>query len=435
MTNPVPPDWSARGAVILGMLTIATMLAGFGGWSYFATIDSAIIAFGQVEVDQNKQIVQHPEGGVVAEIAVKEAQTVQAGDLLIRLDGTAARSELELIEAQLSQALARRDRLQAELADRPAPTFSASLMQRAAINPAVAEQISRQSSLFAARKQSRLRQSAALERRRGQISLQIQGIVAQSAATTQQLSYINQDLDVKAGLQSQGLVQSAQVLALQREAARLRGDLGALAAAEAAASERATEAELDALRAQDARQEAISTELQQLNPQILTLSERQDSLTRQIAKLDIRAPVSGVVLGLQVTARQAVLRAAEPLLYIVPQDRALVVSVKLSPLHRNKAHVGQQVRLVFPAFSAGAMPPVFGHLTGLSADVLIDPHSQTGFYRAEIEIADDQSTKLTATPLLPGMPVEAFIKTGQHSPISYLLKPVTDYFDMAMREN
>lgn len=435
MTATVPPDWSARGAVILGVVTIAAMLAGFGGWSYFATIDSAIIARGQVEVDQNKQIVQHPEGGVVAEIAVKEAQTVRAGDLLIRLDGTAARSELELISTQLSQAIARRDRLQAELADRSAPIFSASLAQRAVLDPSVAEQIAHQSRLFAARKKSRLQQSAALRKRRGQISLQVQRIVAQSAATTLQLSYINQDLEIKAGLQAKGLVQSAQVLALRREAARLRGELSALAAAEASASERATEVELDTLRASDAWQEAISTELQQLDSQILTLTERQGSLIRQIAGLDIRAPVSGVVLDLQVTARQAVLRAAEPVLYIVPQDRALVVSVKLSPLHRNKAHVGQQVRLVFPAFSTGRMPPVFGHLTGLSADALIDPHSQTSFYRADIEIDADQTTKLSTTPLLPGMPVEAFIKTGQHSPINYLLKPVTDYLDMAMREN
>ena len=225
------------------------------------------------------------------------------------------------------------------------------------------------------------------------------------------------------------------MLALQREAARLQGDLATLTTAQAVATERAIEVTLEALRLREIRQEAISAELQDLNPKIATLAERQTQLTDQITKLAVRAPVSGVILGLQVTAPRAVLRAAEPILYIVPQDRPLIVSVNIPPLHRDETHVGQQVRLVFPSFSARNMPSIFGHLTGLSADALIDPRSQLAYYRADIAIDTDQMAKLATTPLLPGMPVEAFIETGAQAPITYLLKPITDYFAKAMRES
>lgn len=431
MTKSLPAALSARKSVIIGLLTLGLLVGGFGGWSYFAKINSAIIALGQVEVERNKQIVQHPEGGVVAEIAVKEAQTVSAGDVLIRLDSTVLQSELDLIEAQLYSSIARRDRLNSELADKATPLFSAILNRLSPKRPELAEQIA----LFHSRKASLLRQSAELGKRQHQITLQTKGLTAQFAATKRQLSYINADLAVKIKLQSQGLVQSSPVLALQREAARLQGDLATLTTAQAVATERAIEVTLEALRLREIRQEAISAELQDLNPKIATLAERQTQLTDQITMLAVRAPVSGVILGLQVTAPRAVLRAAEPILYIVPQDRPLIVSVNIPPLHRDETHVGQQVRLVFPSFSARNMPSIFGHLTGLSADALIDPRSQLAYYRADIAIDTDQMAKLATTPLLPGMPVEAFIETGAQAPITYLLKPITDYFAKAMRES
>lgn len=435
MTESLSPALSARGLVILGFVSLAALIGGFGGWAYFAKIDSAIIALGQVEVDQNKQIVQHPDGGVVAEIAVKEAQKVRVGDLLLRLDGTLLRSELDLVEAQLYQDIAHSDRLRAELTERPKPAFSPMLQQLAVIRPDVAALIAQQSQLFDQRQASLQRQGAELATRQLQIAQQAKAITAQITATQRQVFYINHDLNTKLALQNQGLMQSAQVLDLQREAARLQGELGALAAARAQATERVTEVELEALRLKDALQSANSAELQDLGPRLLTLWERQRRLTTQIAQLEIRAPVAGVVLGLQVTARRAVLRPADPILYIVPQDRPLIVSVKLPPLHRDETYVGQRVRLAFPAFSARNTPALFGHLTGLSADTLRDPQSQAAYYRADIAIDPDELAKLAATPLLPGMPVEAFMETGAQSPMHYLLKPFIDYFAMAMRES
>lgn len=435
MSQSLPAALSAKRWLAIGFSALAALVFGFAAWSYFAKIDSAIIALGQVEVERDRQIVQHPEGGVVVEIAVKEAQAVHAGDLLIRLDSAALQSELDQIETQLYPAIARRDRLDSELENRATAVFSPLLIRLAAERPDVAEQIAGQRALFLNRKKTMLRQKAALEKRRLQIKLQAKGLAAQFAAVTRQLSFVQDDLLVKTQLQNQGLGKAAPVLSLQRDAARLQGDLAALTTAEAEAGERAVEVTLEALRLTDARQEAISAELQDLNPKILALRERQTNLINQIKRLEVRAPVSGVILGLQVTALRAVLRPADPILYLIPQDRPLIVSVNIPPLHRDETHVGQTVRLVFPAFSRPNMPSILGHLTGLSADALIEPHSQQAYYRADIAINADQLEKLRGMPLHPGMPVEAFLQTGTQSPISYLLKPIRSYFGMAMRES
>lgn len=428
------PAWSTRRPLITGFVTLALLVGGFGGWSLFTSIDGAIVASGQIEVDQNKQIVQHPDGGVVAEIAVKEAQTVQAGDLLIRLDGTLLQSELAIVEGQLFEALARRDRLEAERDDGAEPTTSPDLIELAKSRPDVAEQIKGQRGLFFARKESLARQSEQLGKRSNQIASQIDGIKAQTLAVTQQLDLIKQELADQKTLLAKGLAQSSRVLALEREEANLQGNMGQLIASRAESEGRATEIDLEILRLAAVRREEASTQLRDLGPQALELAERRRALIERIARLDIRAPVSGIVLGLAVTAPRSVLRAAEPVAYIVPQDRALVISVHIQPIHRDEVHVGQKVRLVFPAFSARTMPEIFGHVSTISADALTDQRTQVAYFSAELEIDPGEMAKLTTQTLIPGMPVEAFIETGSRSPMSYLLKPFTDYFSKAMRE-
>ncbi|MGV8950047.1 MAG: HlyD family efflux transporter periplasmic adaptor subunit, partial [Cypionkella sp.] len=225
-----------------------------------------------------------------------------------------------------------------------------------------------------------------------------------------------------------------RVLALEREDANLQGSMGQLIASRAEAEGRATEIELEILRLAAVRREEASTQLRDLGPQALELAERRRSLVERIARLDIRAPVAGIVLGLTVTSPRSVLRPADPVAYIVPQDRALVISVRIQPIHRDEVHVGQQVRLVFPAFSSRTMPEIFGDVKTISADALIDQRTMVPYYSAEIEIAPKELAKLTTQTLMPGMPVEAFIETGARSPMSYLLKPFTDYFSKALRE-
>lgn len=428
------PAWSARKPVTVGFITLALLVGGFGTWSIMTEIDGAIVASGQVEVDQNRQVVQHPDGGVVAEIAVKEAQAVKAGDLLIRLDGNLLQSELAIVEGQLFEVLASQDRLEAERDDKVEPTFSTELSELAKTRPDVADQIQGQRNLFFARRESVARQSEQLEKRNSQILSQIDGIDAQVAAIKQQLALIQEELTDQKSLLAKGLAQSSRVLALEREQSNLSGSLGAQIASRAQAEGRGTEIELEILRLAAVRREEANTQLRDLGPKSMELAERRRSLIERIARLEIRAPMSGIVLGLLVTAPRSVLRAAEPVLYIIPQDKPLVISAQVQPIHIDEVHEGQEVRLVFPAFSARTTPEIFGHVAALSADAFVDQRTQARYFRADIVLNDGEMAKLKDKTLLPGMPVEAFIETGSRSPMSYFLKPFTDYFNFAFRE-
>ena len=426
---------SARGPVVLGLVASAVLLLGFGVWSVGTTIAGAVVAPGQIQVDQNRQVVQHPDGGVVESIAVAEAQTVQAGDLLVTLDGTALRSEMAIVEGQLFEVQARRARLEAERDDKTALEFPAELLALAATNADVAGQVEGQKRLFTARADTLSQQIQQLNRRTDQIAAQVDGVDAQVLAQTTQLQIIKDQLVDRRTLLDKGLAQAGSVLDLEREQASLEGSIGELRANKAASEGRATEVELEILRLEAVRREEANTQLRDLGPQEMELSERRRALTERLARLEIRAPVAGIVLGLQVTAPRSVLRPADPVLYIIPQDRPLVIVAQVSPYQVDEVHVGQAVTVVFPAYSARTTPVLEGHLVSISADALVDQAARTSYYRAEVALEPGEREKLGDQILLPGMPVQAMIQTQARSPMAYLLKPFTDYFNMAFRES
>ena len=430
-----PAHWSATGPVMTGILTIVLLIGGFVGWGMFSTIAGAIVAPGVVQVEQNRQVVQHPDGGVVAEIDVVEAQNVKAGDLLIRLDGAQLTSTLAIIEGQLWDSTARRSRLEAERDDKPAPVFTAELLDLAKTRPDVADQIEGQRRLFSARLETLNAQIDQLQQRRDQLSAQVDGIKAQTAAISDQVNLLTPEIGDQQKLLDKGLTQSSRLMDLKREAARLQGNMGEMKGNQAQAEGKATEIQLQILQLRAARREDANTQLRDMGDKTLELAERRRALTEQIARLDIRAPVSGIVLGLQVTTLHSVIRAAEPVLYIIPQDRPLIIVAQLPPIHVDEVFVGQEVRVVFTAFQARTTPQLNGHLTTISADAINDPASKASFYRAEIVLDPGEIDKLHGQTILPGMPVQAYIGTGDRSPMAYLLKPFMDYFHMAFRES
>lgn len=430
----LPPFLSARGPLLLGALTLGVLIGGVGLWSVATTISGAIVASGRIEVEQNRQIVQHPDGGVVAEILASEGAVVSAGDVLVRLDGTLLQSERAIISGQLSEVRARRARLEAERDGISEMEVPRSLLDEAAIDPEVAEQIDGQRRLFTARAETLARTMEQLEKRKAQTLSQIGGIDSQAAALTDQLSLIAQELADQRALLEKGLAQAPRVLALEREAARLAGEVGELTASRAQAEERITEIELEILRLAAARREEASTQLRDIGATELQLVQRLRALTEQFARLDIRAPASGTVLGLQVNTPRAVIRPADPVAYIIPQDRPLIIAAQIAPIHVDEVYVGQPVKLIFPAFSSRTTPELDGTLALLSADALTDSATNAAFYRAEISLSATEAERL-GHPLLPGMPVEAFIQTTPRTPLAYLVKPFTDYFNRAFRES
>lgn len=434
MTAPV---WSFRRPALLGLGSIAVLILGFGLWAVLTEIAGAVVAPGRVEVEQNRQIVQHPDGGVVAEIRVTEGARVAAGDVLLRLDGALLQSEQAIVDGQLTEIRARRARLEAERDDSPAPQWPDSLttVSDPAKAARIAEQIDGQQRLFDARRLSARQEAEQLARQIEQIRARILGIDAQDTALQLQLDLIAEELASQQTLLDKGLTQSASVLALRREEARLLGQIGELASTRAQSDERITEIEVQRSRLSLNRREEASRELRDIGPTELELAERSRALEERISRLEIRAPVAGIVLGLEVTTPRAVIRPADPLLYLVPQDRPLVITAEVSPLQIDNVQPGQAAELVFPAFSARTTPHLTGKVTLVSADALSNPQTQTSYYRVEITLDPGQIDRLGGQPLLPGMPVEAFLQTGARSPLAYLVQPFTDYFTHAFRES
>ncbi len=427
--------WSAKGPLTAGFLAVALLVFGFGFWASFTSISGAVVAGGRVEVEQNRQIVQHPDGGVVAQINVKDGDRVAAGDALIVLDGELLGSEYAIVEGQFFEILARRGRLEAERDDAEQIRFPEELVASAESNRDHADLIEGQRRLFLARKETLQKSLEQLAKRREQTLAQISGTDAQIAALSRQSELIARELTDQRDLFARGLAQVSRVLSLEREAARLEGQAGELHGARAQAEGRVTEIDLERLRLTSQRREDAETELRDIGYRALELAERRRALGGQIERLEIRAPVSGIVYAMAVTTPRAVIRPAEPVLYLVPQDRPLVIGAQISPINIDEVHIGQPVVLRFSAFDARTTPEVSGQIARISADALTDEATGAAYFRAEVTVDEGELGKLGEVSLLPGMPAEVYIKTGERSPMAYLLKPFIDYFNRAFRES
>ena len=423
--------WSTTGPMTLGLLALLVLVGGFGAWSVMAQISGAVITSGQIEVDRNRQVIQHPDGGVVEVILVQEGDTVAKGDTLIRLDASLLRSELAVVEGQLFEIIARRGRLEAERDNKAILTFDPKLAEVVQGTDLIAGQ----TRLFDARLESNMRAIEQLQQQRAQISSQILGITAQQTALVTQSDLIQQELSNQQTLLRQQLIQASRVLALQREEANLLGRVGELTASAAQAAERRTEIEIQILTLASTRREEAITRLRDLQSNELELSERRRTLLQRLDRLDLRAPVSGVVYGMQVFAEQSVIRSAEPVMFLVPQDRPLVIATKVQPTDIDQIYLGQKVTLRFSAFDQRRTPELLGTVTLVSADIFLDDATQASYYQAEIQLNAGEAKKLPDDMvMIPGMPVEAFVRTADRSPMDYLIKPLADYFAKAFRE-
>ena len=429
-----PEKWSAVRPIMLGVLALLFLVGGVFTWSIATTIAGAVIASGQLEVESNRQIIQHPEGGVVGTIYANDGDMVDAGEILIRLDDTMLRSELAIIESQYYELIARRGRLRAESEDLPAIRFDEDLLEIAQQNEEIAELVGGQIRLFEARIASNAQQISQLRERQIQIEELIEGRNVQLAALNEQLGLISEELIDQQSLLDRGLAQASRVLSLRREDASLRGQVGELVASVAESRGRIAELEIEIIRLQTTRQEEAITTLRDMQYRENELRERRLSAIETLSRLEIRAPVSGIVYGSTVHAVRSVIRPADPVMFIVPQDSPLVITSRIETINIDQVVVGQEAVLRFAAFDQRTTPELYGVVTRISADVLTDEVSGMNYYEAQILPYDGEIDKLQGLELVPGMPVDAFIQTGERSPLTFLTKPLTDYFTKAFRE-
>lgn len=431
-----PKDkWSAAGHIRWGLIISVLLVVGMGGWGATAKLAGAVISTGQLRVENQRQVVQHPDGGVVGKIHVQDGDVVSEGDVLIELDGKALASELAVLESQLFEIIARRGRLVAEQTNKEQVVFDAELLDVAKVRPEVQSLIDGQMNMFRARIESMTNEMAVLQEQRAQLKDQIAGSDGQAAALTHQAELIEQELVGQRQLLKQGLAQAARVLSLEREAARLAGERGQMLAQTAQLKGRIAEVEIEMLRLHSKRREEAITEQRELGFRELELKEQRIALREKLSRLDIRAPRPGVIYGMTVHALKSVIRAAEPIVYVVPNDTSLIVDIQLDPIHIDEVLPGQDTTLRFSAFSSRTTPELDGRITRISADAFLEERTGRSFYRAEAVLADGEIEKLKGQKLVAGMPVEVFIQTGERTPLNYLMKPLTDYFNKALREH
>lgn len=436
MSDTSSSSYPIRGLILGGMVALAVLVGGIGQWAATAEISGAVIASGSIKVEQNRQVVQHPDGGVVDEILVTEGQLVEEGTLLLRLEPSVLQAERQIVEGQLAETLARRSRYGAERDDAAEVTFADLLFELKGSHVQTEELISGQQRLFEARLVNLRARISRLEERIGQIQSQIRGIEAQQDALQEQLVLIGEELENQQSLLAQGLAQSSRVLALQREQSRLRGQAGALTAQKAQAEGQVSELRLEILNQQTARREEAIANLRDLQVRELELIERRNVILQRLARLDVRAPVDGVVYGLNVFARKSVIRVADPLLYLIPQNQPLVISTQVAPSDIDQVYLNQRVSLNFSSFNQRTTPTLFGRVSTVSADSFQDQQTGQSYFVVEIRLDEGEAARLPeGNVLVPGMPVEAFIETNSRTPFAYLLQPFTDYLNRAFRES
>ncbi len=431
------PDhaWGAVRPVMLGILATTMLLIGFLGWTMTARIAGAVVVRGQVEVDQNRQTLQHPDGGVVDAILVTDGDRVAVGQPLLRLEGAFLLSEQALVEGQFLEALARQGRLEAERDGGAVPIFRAPPPGLSVHPPEAQNHFDGQARLLEARARTFAHLIEQLERRQDQARAQLAGLMTQRAALTRERGLLLEELAGQEQLLEQGLVQAARVVALQRDLARLDGREGALAAEAAQVEGRITEIGLEIVTRDAARREAAEAELLDLGIRLMELAERRRVLAERILRLELRAPVAGIVHGLSVNTPRAVLRPAEPVMQIVPSDRPLVLAVRVAPTDIDHVFIGQEVTVLIHAQTHGATPELRGTVARVSGDAFHDERAGLSHFRVEIALETLQHRQSGAPMLMPGMQAEAFLRTRERTPMEYLTQPLTDHFRRAFRES
>lgn len=427
--------WSAAFPTFVGSVTILVMVGAIGYWSVGTQIAGAVIASGVIEVENERQVIQHLDGGVVGEIFARDGDAVAAGDVLLRLDDTFLKNELSIVEGKLLEVFARTALFQAERDDAPKVVFEGAFDFLTVSERSREEQLAGQTRLFEARRRSVEQNAQQIGEQQTQVARQIEGVESQRAALDRQLTLIEQELGNVQSLFEKGLAQASRLLDLQRQKARLEGEIGSLTARVAEARTQISELEIQRLALFDTRREEAIGQLRELGSSELELRERRLGLVERLSRLDVRAPVNGVIFDSKVSTLQAVIRPADPMMYIVPGDQPLQVSARIDPTDIEQVYAGQDVSLMFTTFSRRTTPEVPGIVMRVSADAARDDVTGETYYEAILAPEEIALAKLEDVTLLPGMPAEAFLKTEDRSPLSYLTQPLTVYFQRAFRED
>ena len=430
--HPAGEGPNIRGPVTFGLALIFLFFGVFGAWAALAPLQSAAIAPGVVSVDSSRKTVKHLEGGIVGEILVQEGVAVKAGQVLIRLDELQAGATLDLLRGRLIAATALQARLQAERDGSAEIAYPQWLRQETADK--VKEVLSGQTSIFQVRAESLAGQTAILQQRIAQFDEEIQGLQGQIAAEDRQVALITAELKDLRKLVKKGLARRPRMLELERRAAEIQGSRHQNQARLARVRQQIGETELRISELKTQRDNEVVAELREVQSEILDLTERVRAAGDVMDRTEIRAPISGTVVGLQVHTAGGVIAPREALMDIVPSEDSLIVEARVNPIDIDVVRSGLPAQVRFSAFSQRNQLPVEGIVTSVSADSLVDDRSGEAYYLARIELTGDFRKMLDGAELTPGMQADVIIVTGERTALQYLMKPLVRSFDRALRE-
>lgn len=422
-----------RRYMLISGVSIVVLLVGAGGWAATSKLSGAVVGMGTVVVEGNVKRIQHREGGIVGEIRVRDGSQVKAGELLVRLDDTVTRANLAMVSKQIDQLVARSMRLTAER-DNAADVVIPGELEARLDQPEIADYVQSERALFVARRATIEGQKAQLTQRIGQLQQEADGLTARRAAKDDELRLIEQEVAGISTLYEKGLMPFSRLAELQRMRAQLSGERGQLTAEIARAATRRTETELQILQLEQDRRSEVLTELRDVENKLAELTEQQVAAKDQLKRVDLLAPQDGIVHELTVHTVGGVVAPGETIMQIVPVNDSLVVEAKVQPADIDQLHIGQSVVLRFSAFNQRTTPEITGAITTIAANLSNNPQTGEAWYSARIAIPKPELERLGDLALHAGMPVEAFIQTGERTALSYLVKPLADQINRAMRE-
>ncbi|MGA7430025.1 MAG: HlyD family type I secretion periplasmic adaptor subunit [Xanthobacteraceae bacterium] len=430
---PESAEASIRRHIIAGSVLIGVLAFGLGGWASTAEISGALIAQGSLVVDSNVKKVQHPTGGVVGELLAHDGDHVKEGQVLLRLDETVTRANLAIVTKGLNELYARKARLAAERDGADSVPTPRELAQNAD-DPDVKEALNSERKLFDLRRAARAGQKGQLQERITQLQQEITGIDAQLTAKDQELALIAQELQGVRELWQKNLIQLSRLTSLQRDEAKIQGERGQLVAQSAEAKGKIAETQLQIIQIDQDLSSDVAKELRETESKIGEYVERKVTAEDQLKRTDIRAPQDGTVFQSTANTVGGVVTAGDPIMLIVPESDNLLVEVKVDPKDIDQVQIDQPVVLRFSSFNARTTPEINGKVVRIAADTSTDQRTGASYYLVRISMSADEVRRLGDVKLTPGMPVEAFIQTGERTMLSYLIKPLHDQFMRAFRE-
>ncbi len=432
-------DQSIQSYRRLGILALLLCMGGAAAWAAMVQLSGAIVASGTVVVETSVKRIQHASGGIVGEILVKDGQKVQSGDILVKLDQTLARANLQIINQQIDEFEMRDARLELELSAGPLSTnskefdFPARFAARAD-DPYLATLYVTEKIAYDARRATCSSQNSQFDERIAQMKEEVAGLEDQFKATTKEIGFIRSEIEGLEDLEAKQLVTKTKMVERKREEAQLVGRQSQLRANAAQTKGKIAEIELQKANHFEQLRTVSVNERRETQTKLVELKERQIAAQDQLRRTDIRSPQNGLVHELSVHTVGGVIAPGEQIMLIVPDDGELSVDVAIQPSDISQVSVGQKSILRFTGIHNGLAPEITGSVTRVGADLSRSEQGRAQFFMARVSVDAQEMQKLKDAKIVPGMPVEVFVQTNTYTAMAYLMKPITDQFRRALRE-